>query len=161
MMSGNAPTLWVGQRVAINKLGAGNVMYVGEPHFAPGQWIGIILDLPNGKNDGSVQGQTYIHDCPPQHGVFVRPSQVHLLPQPDSSAASIMDEEAEEDDLADRSLSPRSTIDPPVRSPVRVEATSTARTPTAATAPLRATARGPTMVCISPQLVFGHRRLAY
>ena len=36
---------------------------------------------PNGKNDGSVQGQRYF-DCQPKYGVFVRPSQVTILESP-------------------------------------------------------------------------------
>lgn len=110
-MSAAAPPLWIGQRVEISKLGMGNVMYLGEPQFAPGLWVGIVLDLPNGKNDGSVQGQVYIDDCPPRHGVFVRPSQVHPLSQSDSDLAT-----APDDDLSgDLSPAPSDTFDSAVR----------------------------------------------
>lgn len=36
---------------------------------------------PNGKNDGSVQGERYF-DCKPKYGVFVRPSQVQIVEAP-------------------------------------------------------------------------------
>lgn len=40
---------------------------------------------PGGKNDGSVKGERYF-DCKPNHGVFVRPSQVRILEAPKSTA---------------------------------------------------------------------------
>ena len=40
-----------------------------------GKWIGVILDEPVGKNNGTVQGKTYF-SCPDGHGIFVRQSQV-------------------------------------------------------------------------------------
>lgn len=55
--------LKVGQRVDIvkdaqNKL-RGTVAYVGTTLFSPGKWIGVILDEPKGKNNGTVMGKTY------------------------------------------------------------------------------------------------------
>ena len=38
-------------------------------------WLGIELDQPVGKNDGSVSGIRYF-DCKPSHGVFAPPSKV-------------------------------------------------------------------------------------
>ena len=40
-----------------------------------GKWIGVILDEPKGKNNGTVQGKTYF-TCEDNHGIFVRQSQV-------------------------------------------------------------------------------------
>lgn len=36
-----------------------------------GTWIGVELDTPMGKNDGTVQNITYF-TCKPKHGIFVR-----------------------------------------------------------------------------------------
>lgn len=63
-------------RFALNQQDAvGIVGYVGEADFAPGEWIGVILDVPEGKNDGTVKGRVYF-SCRPQHGIFVRPRMV-------------------------------------------------------------------------------------
>ena len=40
-----------------------------------GKWIGVILDEPKGKNNGTVQGKRYF-SCPDNCGIFVRQSQV-------------------------------------------------------------------------------------
>ncbi|XP_067139830.1 kinesin-like protein KIF13A isoform X3 [Centruroides vittatus] len=58
-----------------NKLGV--VAYIGPTEFAPGAWIGIELDTPTGKNDGSVNGIRYFQ-CKPRFGIFVRPDKLVL-----------------------------------------------------------------------------------
>ncbi|KAL8769820.1 MAG: hypothetical protein Q9209_004258 [Squamulea sp. 1 TL-2023] len=57
----------------------GTVAYIGLVPEIPsvGPWIGIKLDEPAGKNDGSVAGKRYF-DCEPQYGVFVRPERVEV-----------------------------------------------------------------------------------
>jgi dynactin 1 len=55
--------LKVGQRVDVVKDAQsklrGTVAYVGTTLFSPGKWIGVILDEPKGKNNGTVMGKTY------------------------------------------------------------------------------------------------------
>ena len=49
----------------------GKIAFLGETKFAPGEWAGIVLDEPVGKNDGSVAGVRYFQ-CEPKRGVFAR-----------------------------------------------------------------------------------------
>lgn len=50
----------VGRKVELtNKNTRGVIAYIGKTNFAPGKWIGVILDEPKGKNDGTVQGVEY------------------------------------------------------------------------------------------------------
>eukprot|EP00761_Pharyngomonas_kirbyi_P014126 gb/GECH01014156.1/.p1 GENE.gb/GECH01014156.1/~~gb/GECH01014156.1/.p1 ORF type:complete len:1266 (+),score=326.63 gb/GECH01014156.1/:1-3798(+) len=53
----------------------GTVRYFGKTEFAPGIWVGVEMETPEGKNDGCVQGQRYF-TCPQNHGRFVRPERV-------------------------------------------------------------------------------------
>uniref|UniRef100_A0A4W4GSP4 Dynactin subunit 1 n=1 Tax=Electrophorus electricus TaxID=8005 RepID=A0A4W4GSP4_ELEEL len=59
----------------IGKGQCGTVAYIGATLFATGKWVGVILDEPKGKNDGTVQGKSYF-TCKENHGIFVRQSQV-------------------------------------------------------------------------------------
>ena len=63
----------IGQTVELSNGVKATVQFVGNTHFAPGDWIGIELEDASGKNDGAVAGQRYF-DCPPGHGMFIRPS---------------------------------------------------------------------------------------
>jgi dynactin 1 len=58
--------------------GRGFVRFVGATSFSPGKWVGIELPEAKGKNDGSIKDVKYF-SCKPNHGVFVRPSQVKVI----------------------------------------------------------------------------------
>lgn len=38
----------IGQKVWVGGIRPGQIAYIGETHFAPGDWAGIVLDEPNG-----------------------------------------------------------------------------------------------------------------
>lgn len=72
-------SLEVGQRVSVRE-DTGTIKYYGTTSFSAGQWVGIQLDLPSGKNNGSVQGIEYF-TCDKAgdnelYGLFVRPGVV-------------------------------------------------------------------------------------
>uniref|UniRef100_A0A669CPC4 Kinesin family member 13B n=1 Tax=Oreochromis niloticus TaxID=8128 RepID=A0A669CPC4_ORENI len=64
-----------GAYVTVGNNKAGTVRYIGVTQFAEGVWVGVELDTPIGKNDGSVGGQRYFH-CKPGYGVLVRPNRL-------------------------------------------------------------------------------------
>lgn len=64
-----------GERVWVNGNKPGYIQFLGETQFAPGQWAGIVLDEPIGKNDGSVAGVRYFQ-CEALRGIFTRPSKL-------------------------------------------------------------------------------------
>jgi hypothetical protein len=61
----------------------GTIAYIGQPAFASGYWVGLVLSESLGKNDGSVQNTQYFK-CSPKHGLFVRPGQLTILDLGDS-----------------------------------------------------------------------------
>uniref|UniRef100_A0A8C7DGY3 Dynactin subunit 1 n=1 Tax=Oncorhynchus kisutch TaxID=8019 RepID=A0A8C7DGY3_ONCKI len=80
----------------IGKGQRGTVAYVGATLFATGKWVGVILDEPKGKNDGTVQGKRYFQ-CDENCGIFVRQSQIQLVEDgatspdiPESSTANVL-----------------------------------------------------------------------
>ncbi|EEY62994.1 tubulin-specific chaperone C, putative [Phytophthora infestans T30-4] len=55
----------------------GEIAYIGTIEGLPGDgWLGVRLDKPLGKGDGSFQGRRYF-DCKPLHGAIVRPERVN------------------------------------------------------------------------------------
>ncbi|XP_005403148.1 PREDICTED: CAP-Gly domain-containing linker protein 1 isoform X9 [Chinchilla lanigera] len=75
----------VGERVWVNGNKPGYIQFLGETQFAPGQWAGIVLDEPIGKNDGSVAGVRYFQ-CEPLKGIFTRPSKLTRKVQTEDEA---------------------------------------------------------------------------
>lgn len=70
--------LVVGESVLIRPYNtSGVIRFVGTTEFQPGAWIGVELDTPTGKNDGSVKGVQYFQ-CKPKHGMFVRSDKLML-----------------------------------------------------------------------------------
>ncbi|ORY52257.1 hypothetical protein LY90DRAFT_670525, partial [Neocallimastix californiae] len=67
----------IGQRVETPG-GIGIIRFIGTTQFAAGNWIGVELEKPTGKNNGSINDVEYF-SCKPLHGVFVRPASVKIL----------------------------------------------------------------------------------
>ena len=73
----------VGVRVR-TEFGDGVVRFRGvDVAFSEGDWVGIELDAPEGRNSGSVQGVRYFA-CRPNHGLFAPRDKVELI-QPAAS----------------------------------------------------------------------------
>jgi len=70
----------------------GEVAYVGEIEELPGigRWVGVRLDEPTGKNDGSVKGRQYFDAQGNNKGVIVRPDRVEV------GSFAVVDEFAED-----------------------------------------------------------------
>eukprot|EP00899_Mesostigma_viride_P009983 jgi/Mesvir1/18987/Mv18948-RA.1 len=87
-IAGKAPAFELGDKVLLGRRRRleGIIHYYGPVAFSPGNWVGIELDKPEGKNDGSVDGITYFQ-CAPNHGLFMRAS-ILRPDDPDSSQAA-------------------------------------------------------------------------
>ncbi|KAL1305061.1 hypothetical protein AAFC00_001999 [Neodothiora populina] len=85
--------LAAGQTVELNDGRRAVIRFLGATGFAPGEWIGVELDEPTGKNDGSVKGDRYF-DCRQNYGMFLRAAGVgkildHGRPQPGVGRAGV------------------------------------------------------------------------
>lgn len=77
----DAVPVQVGRRVHLVTQRAedcGVVRFMGRTEFAKGIWVGVELDNPDGKNDGSVRGKRYFA-CGKNHGVFVQPKSLIVV----------------------------------------------------------------------------------
>ncbi|KAI8092701.1 dynein associated protein-domain-containing protein [Halteromyces radiatus] len=105
----------------------GTIRYTGTTSFQTGKWIGIELDEPQGKNSGVVQGKRYF-DCRTNHGVFVRPSQVKLLPS-SPSPMSRSGSEGGSSTRSGRSSTDSSRFAPPLDANLAAARSTQQRTP--------------------------------
>lgn len=85
-------------RVAADDGRRGVVRYVGPvkeiPGGASGPWVGVQLDEPVGKNDGSIAGTRYWEQggSEMKYGVFVRPERVEVGEYPVMNELEDMEE---------------------------------------------------------------------
>ncbi|NXG82802.1 CLIP4 protein, partial [Stercorarius parasiticus] len=71
--------LKLGDRVVIAGQKVGTLRFCGTTEFASGQWAGIELDEPEGKNNGSV-GKVQYFKCAPKRGIFAPLSKISKAP---------------------------------------------------------------------------------
>ena len=71
----------VGDRVIVSSATSGTktgtLRYLGPTDFAAGEWAGVELDTPVGKNDGTVGEKRYF-ECPAKHGLFAPSHKVRI-----------------------------------------------------------------------------------
>ncbi|XP_066234702.1 CAP-Gly domain-containing linker protein 4 isoform X3 [Saccopteryx leptura] len=67
--------LKLGDRVVIAGQKVETLRFCGATEFASGQWAGIELDEPEGKNNGSV-GKVQYFKCAPKYGIFAPLSKI-------------------------------------------------------------------------------------
>jgi len=77
---------------------SGTIKFWGKTAFQEGDWVGVELDRPNGKNDGSVNGVSYFQ-CKPGFGLFVRPDALDELCLEDPMGSLTVNENKESDFL--------------------------------------------------------------
>ena len=82
----------IGDRVMVGGTKPGVIVFIGETHFNTGEWAGVVLDGPVGKNDGSVAGRRYF-SCEMNHGIFARQSKLSKIVTDEASASAEKSEE--------------------------------------------------------------------
>jgi hypothetical protein len=89
VLTENTDSFIIGQRVYVDGIMPGRIQFIGETKFGSGDWAGIFLDDPLGKNDGSV-GKTRYFSCEPRHGIFAR--LYRLTSNPVEGASEFLDQ---------------------------------------------------------------------
>lgn len=132
------PEVFEGIRVQVLGKHLGVVRFIGTSEFSVGQWIGVELDLPDGKNDGTVQNIRYF-TCKPLHGIFARPGAVRTeasLAAAQVATTGMLDGEAHEVATSAATSGSRPTLTAvmpapapatPAAAPARVPATAAAQ----------------------------------
>jgi len=77
----------IGDRVMVGGTKPGRIVFIGETHFSTGEWAGVVLDGPVGKNDGSVAGRRYF-TSDMNHGIFARQSKLSRIMTDETSSTS-------------------------------------------------------------------------
>ena len=88
--------LQVGDRVTVDGYAVGGVVrFVGMHHTKANPRVGVELDKPVGRNDGTVDGHRYFDPiCSPQHGVLVVPGKVHPTSAPELPSSPLQPHQA-------------------------------------------------------------------
>ncbi|XP_026329809.1 CAP-Gly domain-containing linker protein 1 isoform X6 [Hyposmocoma kahamanoa] len=123
----------IGERVWVGGTKPGQIAYIGETQFAPGDWAGIVLDEPIGKNDGSVAGTRYFQ-CAEKRGVFSRLTRLTRIPlvthaphdaSPASDAGSVFERPPSGASRQRRTLSPNGSVRSVVSSKMNASVSTT------------------------------------
>lgn len=107
----------VGDVVLVSGMKPGVIAFLGPTQFAKGEWAGVVMEKPEGKNDGTVQGVVYFQ-CPPQHGLFAR---LHNLTLVKAAASNVPSAPV----MINKSLQPSATPVTNAAPPSNSEPTST------------------------------------
>jgi len=88
----------VGKRCECNPGGRrGTIKFVGPVKGAPGTWIGVELDEPQGMNDGSKDGERYFECRRDKYGCFSRAENVNVGDFPELDPFAFLEEEEEDE----------------------------------------------------------------
>ncbi|KAJ2903888.1 uncharacterized protein MKZ38_009174 [Zalerion maritima] len=87
-MAGPSVAPAVGHPVLLANGHRGVIRFAGQTKFAEGFWYGVELDEPVGKNNGTVQGESYF-TCGNNMGMFVRRTHIDVVLQPSPAPAAV------------------------------------------------------------------------
>ena len=79
----------VGDKVLVDGTKPGTIAFYGPTEFAKGEWAGVVLNTPEGKNDGTVAGVRYF-ECEPNHGLFAKPQKLVLAPKAENEPKPVV-----------------------------------------------------------------------
>ncbi|XP_065200796.1 CAP-Gly domain-containing linker protein 1-like isoform X3 [Planococcus citri] len=116
MLTEDTDSFIVGDRVWVGGSKPGVIAFIGETQFGPGDWAGVVLDEPIGKNDGSVAGIRYFQ-CPPSRGIFSRLSRLTRYPVDPSQAYKLLKTPVTPEQKSTLANSPTSSISSRVQLP--------------------------------------------